>query len=270
MADSGQPQRKGIKDVFYETRALMGREYTVRRFAAEALGGSVNPLLLGYIEKGKRMPSESLVRRLAAVRKQDPQELLALLWRDRMLHAFGRELRRVLRAPAGLEGIENAELAVLVSQAIATLPDDGTWMPQAGWRRAFRSSGQSRRAAPPASPIMLKQVEAALKERQLIEVRHGQVRRRGHHFAAQSTAERRALALEFCVLFTKALLDKLVLPDRDTGTYLRNHFLYVDPQDLPEIQKKLDDAITRIADEYARGASPERRFLNMLITSTPF
>src|SRR5215813_8737816 len=115
MSGASAPQRRGIKDVFYETRALMGRDFTVRRFASEVLGGSVSPLLLGYIEKGTRLPSEALVRRLAAVRKQDPQELLALLWRDRMLHAFGRELRRVLRAPLGVGGIEDADLAVLVS-----------------------------------------------------------------------------------------------------------------------------------------------------------
>ena len=32
---------KGIKDVFYETRVLSGREFTVKRFAKEALGGTV-------------------------------------------------------------------------------------------------------------------------------------------------------------------------------------------------------------------------------------
>jgi hypothetical protein len=159
-----------VKDLFYETRALMGRDYTVRRFASEVLGGSVSPLLLGYIEKGTRLPSEALVRRLAAVRKQDPQELLALLWRDRMLHAFGRELRRVLRAPQGLGGIEDAELAVLVSQAIAALPDGGAWIPLAKWRRAFRTVAHGRRAAVPASALRVGQVEKALKERQLIEV----------------------------------------------------------------------------------------------------
>ena len=88
------PARRGIKDVFYETRVLLGREYTLRRFATEVLGGSIDPVMLGYIEKGKRFPSEALVRRLAALRKQDPHELLALLWRDRMLYAFGRELRK--------------------------------------------------------------------------------------------------------------------------------------------------------------------------------
>jgi Asp-tRNA(Asn)/Glu-tRNA(Gln) amidotransferase A subunit family amidase len=49
MAEAGTPARKGIKDVFYETRALMGRDYTVRRFAQEVLGGSVSPAALaGY------------------------------------------------------------------------------------------------------------------------------------------------------------------------------------------------------------------------------
>ena len=50
------PSRKGIKDIFYETRVLMGRDYTLRRFATEVLGGSVDPVMLGYIEKGTRFP----------------------------------------------------------------------------------------------------------------------------------------------------------------------------------------------------------------------
>ena len=33
MGGTAAPGRKGIKDVFYETRALMGRDFTVRRFA---------------------------------------------------------------------------------------------------------------------------------------------------------------------------------------------------------------------------------------------
>ena len=68
------------------------------------------------------------MRRLAAIRKEDPQPLLALLWRDRMLYAFGKELRRVLHAPPGVAGIEDADLAVSISQAIAALPDDGGWI----------------------------------------------------------------------------------------------------------------------------------------------
>jgi hypothetical protein len=270
MRDAAAPQRKGIKDVFYETRVLMGRDYTVRRFATEVLDGSISPLLLGYIEKGTRMPTEALVRRLAAVRRQDPQELLALLWRDRMLQSFGRELRRVLRAPHGLGGIEDAELAVLVSQAIAALPEDGSWIPRARWRKAFRGTPRGRRTVAPATAELIAQVEAALTERELVEIRGGRVRRRGHHFSARTAAERRALGLEFCALFLKGLLDKVALPQVETGTYLRNHFLYVDPEQLPEIQRRLDEAVTKIADEFARGPSPHRKFLNMLITSTPF
>src|SRR6185295_16042103 len=138
MADRAAVQR-GIKDVFYETRVLSGREYTLRRFATEVLGKSVDPVMLGYIEKGKRFPSETLVRRLAALRQQDAHELLALLWRDRMLYAFGKELKRVLHAPRAIAGVDDVELAVLVSQAIAALPDDASWIPVATWRRAFRT-----------------------------------------------------------------------------------------------------------------------------------
>ena len=99
------PAHRRIQDVFYETRVLMGREYTVRRFAKEVLGDSIDAVMLSYIEKGKRFPSEALVRRLAALRNQDAHELLALLWRDRMLYAFGKELRRVLHAPHAVEGV---------------------------------------------------------------------------------------------------------------------------------------------------------------------
>ena len=87
---------KAIKDYFYETRVLMGRDFTVKRFAAETLEGAVDPVMLGYIEKGKRFPNEALVRRLAAVRREPAAALLAVLYRDRILHAFGRELRRAV------------------------------------------------------------------------------------------------------------------------------------------------------------------------------
>ncbi|HEY5648145.1 MAG TPA: hypothetical protein VIU33_01495, partial [Nitrospiria bacterium] len=90
---------KGIKDLFYETRVLMGRGYTLRRFADEVLGGSVEPVMLSYIEKGKRFPTEALVRKLAEVRGQDSRELLILLWQSRILHSFSRELRRALNGP---------------------------------------------------------------------------------------------------------------------------------------------------------------------------
>src|SRR5215470_2250494 len=125
---------KGIKDIFYETRVLMGRAYTLKRFATEVLEGEVDPVMLGYIERGTRFPNEALVRRVAALRKQDATELLALLARDRMLHAFGRELQRVLQAPHALGEIAHASLAVMISQAIAALPDDARWLPMAEWR----------------------------------------------------------------------------------------------------------------------------------------
>ena len=83
----------------------MGRGYTIRRFANEVLEGAIDPVMLGYIEKGQRFPNEDLVRRLATIREEDPQELLALLWRDRMIYAFARELRRVI-VPGDLASAE--------------------------------------------------------------------------------------------------------------------------------------------------------------------
>ena len=132
---------KGIKDLFYETRVLSGREFTVTRFAKEVLGGAVDPVMLGYIEKGKRFPNEALVRRLAAVRDEPVAPLLAVLYRDRMLYAFGRELRRALHDPAAVEGIADADLAVQVSRAIAALPDDGSWVTVGEVARADRRRG---------------------------------------------------------------------------------------------------------------------------------
>ncbi|MDX2169027.1 MAG: hypothetical protein SF182_18310 [Deltaproteobacteria bacterium] len=263
------PTRNGIKDIFYETRVLMGREYTLRRFATEVLGGTIDPVMLGYIEKGKRFPSEALVRRLAALRKQDAHELLALLWRDRLIYAFGRELRRVLQAPRAVDGVEDAELAVVVSQAIAALDDDGSWMTLTAWRKAFRRAGRGKRAVAVPEPLAM-QAETALLERGLVERKGSKVRRKGRHFTPQNTAERRALALEYCALFVKGLLDKLALPEQDTGTYLRNHFLNIAPARLPEFQKRLDDALRGLAEEFADDAKPENPLLNVLVTSTPF
>jgi hypothetical protein len=264
------PERKSIKDVFYETRVLMGREYTLRRFAEEVLNGNVDPVMLGYIEKGKRFPTEALVRRLAALRKEDAHALLALLWRDRMLYAFGRELRRVLQAPKAVVGVDDAELAVVVSQAIAALPDDGSWVSAATWRKTFRTLPGRRAQKARVSDELVKRVEATLRGRELIEIKGAKVRRRGRHFVPESVEERQALALEFCALFVKGLIDKLALPDVDTGTYLRNHYLNIEAEKLPEFQKRLDDALRQLAEEYAADATAETRFLNILVSATPF
>lgn len=266
----GASARRGIKDVFYETRVLLGREYTLRRFAGEVLGGAVDPVMLGYIEKGKRFPSETLVRRLAAIRKQDTHELLALLWRDRMLHAFGRELRRVLQAPRAVEGVEDAELAVVVSQAIAALPDDGSAIPIAKWRKSFRRTPGRRVGNTQVSDELAKRVQTTLVERKLVEVEAGKVRRLGRHYVPQGKEERQALALEYCALFAKGLLDKLALPDVDTGTYLRNHYLNIDSERLPEFHRRVEQALRSLAEEFAADPSARTRFLNILVTATPF
>lgn len=260
--------RKGIKDIFYETRVLMGRQYTLRRFANEVLGESVDSVMLGYIEKGTRFPNEALVRRLAAIRNQDAHELLVLLWRDRMLYSFGRELQRVLQAPRIITGVEDADLAVLISQAIATLPDDERWISLAQWRRALRTPPRRRTKRTHIQEPLARQTEQILLDRELIDIQDKRVRRRGRHFAAQDPEERKALAVEFCALFLKGLLDKLVLSEVETGTYLRNHFLDIDPQQLPEFQQRLDRELTALAKEFAVDPSVQTQLLNVLVTAT--
>jgi hypothetical protein len=260
---------KGIKDVFYETRVAMGREYTVRRFAEEVLGKTIDPVMLGYIEKGKRFPSEALVRRVAAVRKQDAHELLAVLWRDRTVHAFKRELDRMLNAPRTVAGIEDGELAVAMSQAMAGLPDEGAWITLAEWREKIREPvNKHRPRSTRASDALVKKVEEAFQTRGLAEVKGGKVRKRGRHYVATGAEERRALALEFVALFAKTLIDKLALVQQDPPTYLRNHFLHISPDRLVEFQERLDESLRSIAQEFAEDPSPATRFLNVLASTT--
>ncbi len=267
-AKKSSPKR--IRDVFYETRVLMGRDFTIRRFAEEILEGALDPVMLGYIEKGKRFPSEALVRRLAVIRKQDPHELLALLWRDRMLHGFGKELRRVLAAPRSLTDIDDADLAVLTSQAIAALPDDGEWITTAKWRAAFRTVKGQKRKDQKVPAALIERVEKLLSERELVEIRASAVRRRGRHFVAQTKEEKQTLALEFCALFSKGLLDKLALAEKNTGTYLRDHYFNIPSKRIPEFHKRLDQALQQLAEEFADDASSKNRFMNILVTATPY
>jgi DNA-binding MarR family transcriptional regulator len=255
---------KGIKDLFYETRVLSGREYTVTRFAKEVLGGAVDPVMLGYIEKGKRFPNEALVRRLAAVRNEPVAPLLAVLYRDRMLYAFGRELRRALHDPTEVEGIADADLAVQVSRAIAALPDDGAWITTAKWRTQI---GVAVRDKSKSSDVS--RVTDLLKERGLVEQAKGKVRRKSRHFVATTLEERRALAMEFTAIYTKALLDKVSLPERAAATHLRNHYLHIERERLPEFYQKLEKAARALAEEFAADAGAGTEFLNVLIVGTP-
>ena len=255
---------KGIKDVFYETRVLTGREYTVKRFAKEVLEGAVDPVMLGYIEKGKRFPNEALVRRLAALRKEPPGPLLAVLYRDRMLHAFGRELRRALHDPAAVEGIADADFAVQVSRAIAALPDDGGWVPLRTWRTRIAVAVRDKSRKNDVTRVM-----ALLRERKLVEQQKGRVRRVARHYVASTLGERRALAMEFAAIFAKALLDKLSLPETAEATHLRNHYLHVERARLPEFYARLEKAARGLAEEFASEAGADTDFLNVLLVATP-
>lgn len=63
---------------------------------------------------------------------------------------------------------------------------------------------------------------------------------------------------------------KLALSEKETGTYLRNHYLHIDANRVTEFEQRVDAALTQLADEFATDASAGTRFLNILVTATPF
>ena len=162
----------------------------------------------------------------------------------------------MLHAPRAVAGIEDAELAVLVSQAIAALPDDGSWIPLATWRKAFRRvqgrRTRGRRRSPTRSPS---RSSRPCSSATWSSASGGKVRRRGRHFVPAE--HRRAARPGARVLraVRQGLLDKLALADIDTGTYLRNHYLNIDAARLPEFQQRLDAAMRALAEEFASDAS---------------
>ena len=267
MAAKKNAVPKAIRDYFYETRVLMGRDYTVKRFAAEVLVDAVDPVMLGYIEKGKRLPNEALVRRLAAVRGEPAAALIAVLYRDRMLYAFGRELRRALHEPVATEGVADADLAVQVSRAIAALPDDGGWIAVKAWRDEIAAAIRGK-----VKKGDVDRVVALLRERGLVEQRGTRARRVAKHFVASSPTERRALAMEFAAIFAKSLLDKLAVPEHAASSHVRNHYLHIERERIPEFYKRLEAAVRKLAEEFASDADADPKkaveFLNVLITST--
>ena len=259
---------KRLKDVFYETRVLMGRGYTLQRFASEVLEKAVDPVMLSYIEKGKRFPNEALVYKLAQLREQDPNELLVLLWQDRILYAFSREFRKIIKIDKKEkdEGIVEAEIALLVSRAVAALPDDGSWIPLKGWQHAlenvFQEIGRKR------PPTLLKTVMDILQQQGLVENKKDKVRRLAHHYVPAHPEERRSLAMEFCGIFTKGILEKLVRQGNDT--YVRNHYLHIPKDKIGDFYHRLDRDVRRIAQEFATEQPGQKKFVNVLMTSTPF
>jgi hypothetical protein len=262
-------ERKSIGDVFYETRVLGGRRSSLKHFAGEALEGRIEPVMLSYIEKGERFPSEDLVRHLAALRREDPQQLLAVLWRDRIIHAVGRELDRAFAAEPDVAPVEDGALAVRLSRAMAALPDDGSEIAYRTWRREFRRDGKRRRRSAAAEAELDDRVEQTLARHGLVEIARGRVRRKARHLQAEGTAERRAVARQFAGLFAKGLIDRVALAEADTGTYLRNHYLNVERTRVPEFHVALDAALREVTERFAATPSRETEFMNVLTTATP-
>jgi len=260
---------KRLKEIFYETRVLMGRGFTLQRFATEALDKSVDPVMLSYIEKGKRFATEALVNKLARARSQDPQELLVLLWQDRMIHAFSRELRRVIKVEKNSreDGLSDAQMAFLVCRGIAALPDNGGWIPLTRWKRSLEEAVKEVGKDPPVD--LIKTVIGILEEQQLVERQKDKVRRLARHYIPSNPEEKRSLAIEFFGIFAKGLLEKVVRQDKET--YLRNHYLNIPQERIEEFYGRLDHEVRKVVGEFATEEEKAgKKFVNVLITATPF
>lgn len=262
-------RQRTIGDIFYEARVLSGRRYSLRRFADEMLGGRVEPVMLSYIEKGARFPSEDLVRHLAVSRREDPQALLAVLWRDRILYAISRELDRAFEAEPPVAETEDGELAVRLSRAMSSLPDDGSWISHRTWQQTFRRGRKSGRRTAAEERRLDAVVEETLLEHDLIEIQKGRIRRRGRHYQAESRDERRAVAQQFAQLFAKGLIDRVAIPDQETGTYLRNHYLNIEKSRIPEFHDALEEVLRDLTERFAVNSSEDTEFMNVLATATP-
>ena len=266
---SDDASRRSIGELFYETRVLQGRRWSLRRFGAEALEGRVEPVMLSYIEKGERLPSEDLVRQLAAFRREDAQPLLARLWRERIRRAVAREVEKALQAEPPATPVDDGTLAVRLSRAMAALPDDGSWIPYRRWRAEFRRDGKRRRRSASGEAALDDQVEATLRRHGLVEVVGARVRRKARHLQAEGARERRAVALQFADLFAKGLIDRVALAEVDTGTYLRNHYLNIERSRIAEFHAELDAVLRSLTERFAATPSRDTEFMNVLTTATP-
>ena len=159
----------------------------------------------------------------------------------------------------------------VVSQAIAALPDDGSWIPaRALAARSFAPAPRPRaKKRGDQRSRSRRRWRTTLRERELIEMRGGKVRRRGRHFVAQSTEERQALG-------ARVLRAVCQGPARQAGAARPRHrdvsaqpLLEHRPGALPEFHKRLDE-LARLAEEFAADAAATTRFLNVLVTATPF
>lgn len=255
-----------IGEVFYRARVLRGREWSLRRFA-EAL--EIDHVMLSLIEKGQRFPNEDVVRRLAAMEGTDPTELIAILYRDRMRRALDREIRRVVLGPASSESGETSSeregsLSVVLAQALAALPDNGSPVADRTWHRAVRKA--LREEFGRATRKDFTHVVELLARRELVEMGDGAVRKLGGHLDAVEPNERLDLALDLSELFGKALTDALVRSDTDT--YLRKHFLNLPASQLEAFQAALDKAIREVVERFARDDDDDEQFLQVLVAGT--
>jgi len=252
-----------IGEVFYRTRVLRGRAWTLRRFAAE-LG--IDHVMLGYVEKGQRLPGEGLVRRLAEIGRLDERECLGILHRERLVRAMAHELRRAILGPedAGEPGVP-LSLSPVLSRVLAELPDSGEKVDARRWRKSIRAA--LRAEVGKATRENQARVARLLVDKRLVEEKDAAVRKTGRHLHAEEPQERFDLAVSFADVFAKAMSDEVVR--ERTDNYLHNHFLTIEPERVPAFLRALDVAIAEVVERFASAdASREDEFFQVLVAGT--
>ena len=164
--------------------------------------------------------------------------------------------------------MQDGALAVRTARAIAALPDDGKWISEARWRRELRRDGKRRERSSEEEATLDLQAVEALSKHGLIKIQAGWVRRVGRHLQAEGRAERRAVAQQFAGLFAKGLIERVALPDQDTGTHLRNHYLNIERSRIAEFHAEVDAVLQALAERFAATASRDTEFMNVLATLT--
>ena len=267
---STQPLRsKRIRDLFYETRTRLGKRCTLKVCAQEVFQGMVEAAMLGHIETGKRYPSQALVRRLAEIRKEDPKPLLALLFQERMVDAFGTELSRILQDDdEGWSRVDASQelSAGILEHALTLLPDDGAWEDKKAWRDRISALASQELAGQDVTDLVDEAVTLLNKE-EIVEMKGKKVRLKNPQYVVTLPELRRRYAIRYCQVFSKALVERLFFHD-DRAFAANFHFQLLDER-FNDFKKDLRAALKQVVDTYDGGESGTGVFRNVVVCSTP-
>lgn len=185
-----------------------------------------------------------------------------------MVHVMTREIRRAIvgaeQAESDEPSADEVSLTPVISQALAALPDSGDALAEKRWMTQIRAALKEHRGK--ARTEELERVLRILKDKKLVAIQEGKVRKLARHLHATDPGERLELAIEFASIFAKALTDKIVR--QRSSTYLKNHFLSIPRDRVGALTRRIDEAIRAAVLEFAEDDGAED-FVRVLVAGTP-